>query len=175
MGLDTYVVFANQYDDVDDARADYDAVETLYNNLKIIDSYDAAILTRTSDGKVNIVERVEEPTRQAGAIGLFLGLAAGAALALFPAAGLTAAAAAGAIMGGGAIGAGTGALAGHVAGGMKRSDLKDLGELLDQGKSGLIVVAATAVADRVESAITHAKKRAKATLKADREAVKKEI
>jgi len=50
-----------------------------------------------------------------------------------------------------------------------------LGELLDQGKSGLIVVAAAAVADRVEMAITHAKKHAKAVLKADREAVKKEI
>jgi uncharacterized membrane protein len=34
-----------------------------------------------------------------------------------------------------AIGAGTGAVAGHMAGGIKWSDLKDLGELLDQGTS----------------------------------------
>jgi len=175
MGLDTYVVFANQYDDLGDARADYDAVRQIYVNFNIIDSYDAAILSRTADGKVSILERVEEPTRQGGAIGLVLGLAVGTAFTLFPAAALTAGAAAGAVTGGGALGMGAGALAGHVAGGMKRSDLKDLGELLDQGKFGLIVVAATAVADRVDSAITHAKKRAKGNLKADIEAVKREM
>jgi hypothetical protein len=68
-----------------------------------------------------------------------------------------------------------GAVAGHVAGGMKRSDLKDLGELLDNGTSGLLVVAATDVEARVDAAITRAKKRAKARLQADTDALKQEL
>jgi hypothetical protein len=76
---------------------------------------------------------------------------------------------------GGAIGAGAGAVAGHVVGGMKRSDLKDLGELLDDGTSGLVVVAASDVEAKVEAAITRAKKRAKAQLQADTDALKKDI
>jgi uncharacterized membrane protein len=101
-----------------------------------------------------------------------VGLAVGAVIALFPAAGIGLAAG---LLGGGAIGAGAGAVAGHVVGGMKRSDLKDLGELLDDGTSGLVVVAASDVEAKVEAAITRAKKRAKAQLQADTDALKKDI
>ena len=172
MALDTFVVLANQYDAEADAVADYNAVRKLYTDLGIIDTYDAAVLTRRPNGKVDIVKRVEEPTRQGGVRGLVVGLAAGAAVALFPALGVALSAA---LLGGGAIGAGVGAVAGHVAGGMKRSDLKDLGELLDNGTSGLLVVAAADVEARVNAAITHAKKRAKAQLQADTDALKKDI
>jgi uncharacterized membrane protein len=164
------VMLANQYDSEADALADYDAVRQLYTDLGIMDTYDAAVLTRKPDGKVTIVRRVEEPTIQGGAKGLFIGLAVGAAVALFPAITLAAG-----LVGGGAIGAGMGAIAGHVAGGMKRSDLKDLGELLDHGTSGLLVVAATDVAARADAAITRAKRRAKAQMQADRDALKDEI
>jgi hypothetical protein len=40
---------------------------------------------------------------------------------------------------------------------MSRSDLKDPGELLDAGTSGLIVVAATDVEGRAEATIQHGK------------------
>ena len=170
MALDTYVVLANQYDSEGDALADYDAVRKLYTELGIIDTYDAAVLTRKADGKVTIVKRVEEPTRQVGAMGLVVGLAIGALAALFPAISLGAG-----LLAGSAIGASAGAIAGHVVGGMRRSDLKDLGELLDNGTSGLLVVAATDVETRVNSAINRAKKRAKAQLRADTNALKAEI
>ena len=62
-----------------------------------------------------------------------------------------------------------------MVGGMKRSDLKDLGELLDDGTSGLVVVAASDVEAKVEAVITRAKKRAKAQLQADTDALKKDI
>jgi uncharacterized membrane protein len=172
MALDTFVVLANLYANESDALADYDAVRTLYTDLGIIDTYDAAVLTRKASGKVDIIKRTEEPTRQAAKKGLIVGLAVGAAVALFPAAGLVLAAG---MLGGGAIGATVGAVAGHVAGGMKRSDLKDLGELLDNGTSGLLVVAATDVEARVDAAITRAKKRAKARLQADTDALKQEL
>jgi uncharacterized membrane protein len=130
------------------------------------------VITRKDSGKVKIVKRVEEPTRQGGAVGLGIGLAAGALVALFPALGVTLAAGA---LGGAAVGAGVGAVAGHAAAGMSRSDLKELGELLDTGTSGLLVVAATDVAGRVDAAITRAKKRVKGRLQADAAALKKEI
>ena len=172
MSLDTFVVLANQYNNQSDALADYDAVRKVYNDLGIIDTYDAAVLTREPNGKVDIVKRTEEPTRQGGAKGFIVGLAVGAVVALFPAAGIGLTAG---LLGGGAIGAGLGAVAGHVAGGMSRSDLKDMGELLDNGSSGLLVVAATDLESKVNAAITRAKKRAKAQLQADTDALKQKI
>ncbi len=170
MALDTYMVLANQYDSEKYALADYEAVRKLYTEQGIIDTYDAAVLARGADGKVSIVKRVEEPTRKGGAIGLAVGLAVGALVALFPAISLGAG-----MIGGGAIGGLVGLVAGHVGGGMKRSDLMHLGELLDQGKSGLVVVAATDVESKVDAAITRAQKRVKAQLQADVNALKAEI
>lgn len=172
MPLDTYYVFANQYDYESDAIADYDAVRKLYTDFGIIDTYDAAVLTRQPDGKVQIVKRVEEPTRHGAAIGLAVGFAVGVVIALFPATGVAVGAG---MLGGGGIGAIVGAITGHVSKGIKRSDLKSLGELLDEGASGLVVVAAADVAEKINDAITRAQKRAKAQLQADVDALKREI
>ena len=170
MALDTMVVFANQYDSEQAAIADYDDVRKLYTQMGIIDTYDAAVLTRSADGKVSIVKKVEEPTRHGAGYGLAIGLAVGALVALFPAVALGTT-----LIAGSAIGAAAGAIAGHVARGMKRSDLKDLGELLDQGNSGLVVVAATDVEAKVNAAITRAQKRTKATIQSDANALKTDI
>jgi len=170
VALDTYIVLANQYDSQEDAIADYEAVRKLYTDSRILDTYDAAVLTRGADGRVSIVKRVEEPTRHGAAIGLVAGLAVGALVALFPAVSLGAG-----LIAGSAIGAAAGAVAGHVVRGMRRSDLKEIGELLDQGASGLVVVAATNVEAKINEAITRANKRAKALLQADVDALKAEI
>jgi uncharacterized membrane protein len=170
MALDTFVVITNQYDSEADALADYDDVHKLYTELGILRTFDAAVLTRKADGKVEIVKRVAEPTRHGAASGLLGGMALGAALALFPAITL-----AGGLVAGGVLGGGVGAIAGHMVTGMSRSDLKDLGELLDNGTSGLVVVAAPDVEARVEAATQRAKKRAKAQLQADTDAMKKEL
>ena len=170
MSLDTFIVFANEYDSEADALADYEAVRELYSSLGIMDTYDAAVLTRKLDGKADIVRRVEVPVRQGALRGGLWGLAVGAIAALFPAVGLAAG-----LAGGAAAGVGLGAVAGHVAGGMRRSDLKELGELLDQGSSGLVVAAAVDMAARVDGAIKHAKKRAKANLQSDVDQLKRMI
>ncbi|MDH3684358.1 MAG: hypothetical protein OEV40_30935 [Acidimicrobiia bacterium] len=44
----------------------------------------------------------------------------------------------------------------RVTAGMSRSDLKDLGEHLDSGETGLIVVAAADVGSRIEAALERA-------------------
>ena len=172
MALDTYMVLANQYNKESDALADYNAVRTLYTDLGIIDTYDAAVLTRQPDGTVKITKRVEEPTRHGAVGGLLVGLAVGAIAVLFPGIGIGVAAK---VITSTVLGTTIGAVSAHVARGMKRSDLNELGELLDEGTSGLVVVAASDLSDRVEAAITRAKKRAKARLQADVDAMKKEI
>lgn len=53
-------------------------------------------------------------------------------------------------------GAALGAVAGHVAAVTSRSDLKDLGEHLDEGQIGLVVVAAADVSSEVEVVLERA-------------------
>jgi len=57
------------------------------------------------------------------------------------------------IAGASAGGAAIGAVVGHATGGMSRADLKDLGETLDAGQAGLIVVYETNLADQVAANI----------------------
>jgi len=170
MAMDTFVVFAASYDTLGAAEADYHAVREFYLTSGLIDTYDAAVITRDDAGKVSIVAKHEQPTRRGAWRGLGIGLAGGALLALFPAIGLGAG-----LLLGGAGGAGFGALAGHVTAGLRRADLKDLGELLDEGHSGLLVVAASDLADRVERAIGHASGLTRKQLTADEAALEADI
>ncbi|MGB5280702.1 MAG: DUF1269 domain-containing protein, partial [Arenicellales bacterium] len=72
-------------------------------------------------------------------------------------------------------GAAAGAIAGHAIAGMSRGDLKDLGEVLDEGESGLLVIAATDVGQRVENAISNARKVVNKEIKADQKELEKEL
>jgi uncharacterized membrane protein len=170
MAVDTFVVFAASYDALGAAEADYHDVRAFYLMSGRLDTYDAAVITRDDAGKMTIVIKHEQPTRQGAWRGLGIGLVGGALVALFPAVGLGAG-----LLLGAASGAGLGALAGHVTAGLKRTDLKDLGELLDEGHSGLMVVATSDLGDRVEHAIRRARKVTRKQLNADERAVAKDI
>jgi uncharacterized membrane protein len=163
MAADTFLVYAGVYDNVDDALADYDAVKELHTEADLIDAYDAAVIERRADGKVKIAKKHETPTRAGGVLGGGFGLATGLVVVLFPAAaiggGLLAA-----TTGGGAL---VGALAGHAAAGMSRKDLKELGEQLDEGQAGLVVVAVSDMEAKVEQAMKRAKKVEAKQMKAD--------
>ena len=50
---------------------------------------------------------------------------------------------------------------------MTRSDLKDLGELLDEGQSGLVVIAATDMEAHVDAQLKRVAKITKKQLRAD--------
>jgi uncharacterized membrane protein len=145
---DTLFIAAASYTSVDEAVRDYEAVKMLYNEVKASDDFDAAVIAKGDDGKVAIVKKHEQPTRHGAAHGLGWGLAAGAVAALFPPVGIL-----GALAVGGGAGAAIGAVSGHVSGGMKRDDLKELGEVLDEGQAGLIVVYATNMADQIAANI----------------------
>ena len=170
MAMDTFIVLAASYDTLGAAEADYHAVRSFYLMSGLLDSYDAAVITRDDAGKVRIVAKHEQPTRQGAWRGLGIGLVGGALVALFPAVGLGAG-----LLLGGAGGAGLGALAGHVTAGLKRADLKDLGELLDEGHSGLVVVAASHLGERVEHHMKRARKVTTKRLTADEKAVEQDI
>ena len=170
MAIDTFIVLAAVYNDVDDAEADYELVKDLHSKADLIDAYDAAVIERRRDGKVKIVRKHETPTRVGGVLGGGFGLATGVVVALFPFAavggGLLAASA-----GGGAV---LGALAGHAAAGMSRSDLKELGEQLDAGQAGLVVVAVADMERKVEKALERAQKVQARRLEADQAAIEKD-
>ena len=170
MALDFFMVIANQYDREVDAVADFEAVRGVYGELGISERYDAAVLSRRRDGKSDIVKWVEQPAREGIIKGLAFGLAVGSLMALVPSVGLVTG-----VLAGGGVGAGAGIVAGHVAGGMRRNDLRTLGELLDNGASGLLVVAPTDMEARAEAAITRANRRAKGLLRADTNALLKAI
>ena len=145
---DVLYVLAAAYGNVDDAVTDYEAVKALYAAVKTSHDFDATVIAKDASGDVKIVKKHEQPTRHGAAVGLGWGLAAGVAAALFPPVGIL-----GAIAVGGGGGAAIGAVAGHASGGMNRSDLKELGETLDAGTAGLIVVYETNLADQIAANI----------------------
>ena len=54
---------------------------------------------------------------------------------------------------------------------MSRSDLKELGEGLDNGQAGLVVVAVSDMESKVEAAMKHAEKVQAKEMKADQKAI----
>lgn len=169
--FDTFILFAAEYTTLEAAEADYESVKDLYYELDLVDTFDAAVIQKHDDGKVKIVKKHEQPTRTGAWVGGGLGLAAGAVIALFPAAAIGAGLLATTAAGGAALGA----LAGHAVGGLERGDLKELGESLDTGDAGLIVVAAVDVEGRIEDMLKRADKITRKQMKADRKALEKEI
>ena len=96
-----------------------------------------------------------------------MGLATGLVIALFPAAAIGG----GLLLATGGGGAILGSVAGHAAGGMSRGDLKELGEGLDSGQAGLVVVAVSDMEAKIEGAMKRAAKIQSKKLKADQKAM----
>ena len=163
MAVDTFIAYVGVYDDVSDADADYQLVKDLHTKENLIDSYDAAVIERRADGKVKITKKHETPTRVGGVLGGGVGLATGLVVALFPFAAIGAGLVAVTTAGGAALGA----VAGHAAAGMSRHDLKELGEHLDAGQAGLVVVGMSDMGAKIERAMKKANKLEAKQLKAD--------
>jgi uncharacterized membrane protein len=170
MAIDTFLAYVGVYGDVADAEADYELVKDLHTEVGLIDAYDAAVVERRADGKVKIRKKHETPTRVGGVLGGGIGLATGLVVAIFPFAAIGGGILA-ATTGGGAI---LGAVAGHAAAGMSRGDLKDLGEQLDAGQAGLVVVAVSDMGAKVELAMKKAEKVEKKQIKADNAEIEKD-
>ena len=136
----------------------------------LIDAYDAAVVERKADGKVKIIKKHETPTRVGGVFGGGVGLATGLVIALFPAAAIGG----GLLLGTTAGGAALGLIAGHAAAGMSRNDLKELGDALDAGQAGLVVVAVADMEAKVRTTMQRAEQVQAKELRADQEALEAE-
>ena len=153
MSDDQMFLFAGEYDSVEDAKADLELLKAFHQE-HLVGTYDAAVLTKNEEGKVKVVDKIEKPTQHGG----WAGLAVGAAIGLiFPPSVLVS----------GLAGAGAGALIGHLRGGMSNSDLKEIGEMLEESEAALIVVGEMTIERGVDEAIERAKKELKKEVRAD--------
>ena len=155
---DTLYVLAAAYDHVEDALADYEAINVAHKHVGSNHDFDATVIAKAENGSVEIVRRHDDGKSHGAEVGLTWGLAAGAVAALFPAVGIL-----GALAVGGGAGAALGAVTGRASTGMRREDLMTLGQVLDEGDAGLVVVYAADMADRVASSVTKASRSVHAT------------
>ena len=129
MGDQNYFVFGGTYMSVTDAQVDFDSVKSYYDQ-GIIGGYEAAVFTKNDDGSVDIVN-TETPRRAHGAAwGALTGALVGI---VFPVTFLVGAPVATAATGG--------ALIANWSKAFGRDDVRKMGEVLDQGQSGVVVVA----------------------------------
>ena len=127
-----------------DAQADFEAVKALHKD-HMIGTYDAAVVTKDAHGNVH-VSKHEKPTQHAA----WTGLAAGAVIGIIFPPSLLVGAAAGGLAGG---------LMGHFWKGLSRKDVKELGELLDDGEAALLIVSEAALQSYIDEALTRARTR----------------
>jgi uncharacterized membrane protein len=138
----TFVLVAT-YPDEATARQDYQVVKDAHA-AGLVGSYDAAVVTKDASGKIH--ENKDETATRHGA---WWGAAAGAAVGvIFPPS----------LLAGAAVGAAVGGVSGHLAKGMSRSDAKELGDFINPGQAGLIVVGENKVEDAIKHAVTRAEK-----------------
>src|ERR687894_3198496 len=69
-------MYAGEYERVHDAKADLEELKELHRE-HVVGTYDAAVLTKNEEGKVEIVDKIEKPTQHGGWAGLAVGAAIG--------------------------------------------------------------------------------------------------
>lgn len=140
---DTVFTYIGTYPSEATARADYAVVKDLHA-LGAVGSYDAAVVTKDDTGKVH-VNKDETATRH----GAWGGAAAGAFVGLlFPPA----------IIGAAAVGAAVGGVSGHLWRGMSRADVKEFGEVIDDGQAALVIVGESTLEQAIDKANLKAEK-----------------
>ena len=154
------VVYVATYASLDDAKADYQAVKQLYS-AGIIGTYDAAVISKDAAGKVTIME-TEKPTQ----LGAWTGLAVGALVGVFFPPYLVWEM---------AIGAVAGALIGHFWRGLSRSDMKKIGDTLQESTATLIVIGRSKLQEALRDATKHAVKQFEKELSTDVEAFNEDL
>jgi len=158
---DGFIVYAGQYPSLEAAKDDFAAINALHK-ADFVGHYESALFTKEGSGKVKIVD-TDETARAHGALG---GAIAGAVPGIiFPPSLLVWAA------GGGALGA----MIGHVAEGMPRGDIKEVGEMLDAGEAGIVFVGKATIEAGAEKLMNKASKIMKKEIKADAKEMKKTL
>ena len=130
-------IYVGTYPDEGAARGDYAVVKDLHD-VGAIGTYDAAVITKDAEGKVH-VNKDETATRR----GAWGGAAVGAVVGiLFPPS----------IIGSALVGAAVGGVGGHLWRGMSRADIKEFGEIIDEGRAALVIVGESTLRQAVDTA-----------------------
>jgi len=136
-------IYVGTYLDEAAAHDDYQIIKDLHS-AGAVGTYDAAVVTKDYNGKVH-VNKDEMATRH----GAWGGAAVGAVLGiLFPPS----------IIGTAAVGAAVGGIGGHLWRGMSRADVKEFGEVIDDGAAALVVVGESKIEQAVDKAALKAEK-----------------
>ncbi len=152
-------LFVGVYSDPALAREDLEVVRDLHA-AKIIGTYDAAVATK--DEKGVHVTKWEKPTQH----GAWTGVAVGAVLGIiFPPS----------IIGTALVGGVAGGLIGHFWRGMSRKDVKELGEMLDEGEAALIVIGRDRLDEQLMKAELKADKQMEKEIKVDAKELDKDL
>jgi uncharacterized membrane protein len=126
-----------------------------------IGTFDSAVIRKEADGKVRVT-KTEKPTQH----GAWTGAAVGALVGIiFPPS----------IISSAIVGAGAGGLTGHLRRGISRSDLKDLGEGLDEGSAAVIVLGESKIEEQLERATKRANKLIEKQIDADPDELRREV
>ena len=153
-------LYAAAYDTAADARLDYEVLLDAHA-VGLVGTYDAAIIEKSADGKVHVHKR-EKPTQHGAWTGAGVGALVGA---IFPPA----------IIGSAVVGAAAGGTIGHFRKGMSRSELKELGDLLDSGEAALIVIGESKVREELEKELKRAESISEREVDAEADELKREI
>src|ERR687890_1119609 len=150
------IAFIATYDDVADARQDYQEVKQAHSQ-GFIGEYDAAIIWKNDKDKIEIDSVSDEASRK----WLWAGLGIGALIGLiFPPS----------ILATSAIGALGGAVIGKFRDGIAQDDLEQIGDALTGDNAALVVVAQDRVAealDKIGARLDASNKQIETTLSAD--------
>src|SRR5215217_4016019 len=69
-------LYAGEYESVEDAKADLDALKEMHRE-RIVGTYDAAVVTNDEEGKIKIVDKIAKPTQRGGWAGITVGATMG--------------------------------------------------------------------------------------------------
>lgn len=140
---DAVFIYIGTYPSEAAAQGDYGVVKDLHA-AGAVGTYDAGVVTKDDGGKVH-VNKDEMATRH----GAWGGAAVGAVVGiLFPPA----------IIASAAVGAAAGGVGGHLWRGMSRADVKELGEIIDDGQAALVIVGQSKLEQAVDKAGLKAEK-----------------
>src|ERR671917_775375 len=150
------IAFVATYDEVADARQDYQEVKQAHDR-GFLARYDVAVVWKNDRGEIEIDSVSDEASRK----WLWAGLGVGALIGLiFPPS----------ILATSAIGALSGAVIGKFRDGIAQNDLEQIGEALTGDNSALVVVAQDRVAEALEkigAKLDASNKQIESTLSAD--------
>lgn len=145
-------LYIGTYDDENVANEDLELVKALHKE-GWVGTYDIGVVAKDGEGKLSVKRHTDSTGK-----GARRGLAVGAVLGvIFPPS----------ILASGVVGAGVGSIVGKSFNEVSKDDLKELGSLLDDNQSALVVIGESRVEEMITKEIKNAIKEYKKDFNAD--------